>query len=410
MERKCFLWTTLSVLFFVCFCRAADNRMQEVFQWAALDYAYPDPKDRYNDLLTGKFIPGNNLPVGIEIWNDKLFVTVPRWKEGIPSTLNYVSLDDYRTKSPTLIPYPDWKSNEFGNCVNGLTTVYRIKVDKCDRLWVLDTGTFGIEETTTNPCPYALNVFDLRSNKRLRRYEFRKEDTNPNTFIANIEVDLGSKCDDAFAYMSDELGYGLIVYSWKDNISWRFEHGFFLPDPLAGDFKIGGLNFQWFQEGIFGMTLSPLQQDGYKTLFFGPLASNREFAVSTKILNDPRRVEDSYNEFVALEDRGPKSHITSRAIDETGLTFFNLIDRNAVGCWHSVLPYNKDYMAVVAEDDKRLIFPSDVKVDRNRNLWVLSDQMPVFLLSSLNYTEINFRVFAAPVEDLIKNNVCGVLG
>lgn len=41
---------------------------------------------------------------------------------------------------------------------------------QCDRLWVLDTGTFGIGNTTQNPCPYALNIFDLQTNTRIHRY------------------------------------------------------------------------------------------------------------------------------------------------------------------------------------------------------------------------------------------------
>lgn len=90
--------------------------------------------------------------------------------------------------------------------------MYRIKADKCGRLWVLDAGTIGIGNTTQNVCPYSINVFDLATNTRIRRYEFRADDTNANTFIANTAVDIGRSCEDTFAYFSDELGYGLIAY------------------------------------------------------------------------------------------------------------------------------------------------------------------------------------------------------
>lgn len=114
-------------------------------------------------------------------------------------------------------------------------------------------------------------------------------------------MDLGKNgCDDAFAYLSDELGYGLIVYSWALNKSWRVTHGYFMPDPLAGDYNIGGLNFQWSEEGIFGLSLSPLAADGFRTLFFHPLSSNREFAVSTKILRDEQLALDSYHAFQVI--------------------------------------------------------------------------------------------------------------
>ncbi|XP_018333453.1 protein yellow-like [Agrilus planipennis] len=382
------------------------NVFQKLFEWKALDYAFPSVQDKVKALLTNRFIPENNLPVGIEIWNDKLFVTVPRWRQGIPSTLNYVPLHQDGPLSPLLIPYPSWQHNEAGNCEEGLTTVYRIKADECDRLWVLDTGTFGIDTSTTNPCPYALNVFDLHTNLRLRRYELRKDDIKADTFIANIAVDVRKSCDDTFAYMSDELGYGLIVYSWDLNKSWRFEHSYFMPDPLAGDFNIGGLNFQWGEEGIFGMSLSPIQEDGFRVLYFSPLASNREFAVSTKILRDEIKVEDSYHDFVALEDRGPDSHTTARVMDENGIQFFNLIDRNAVGCWNYKLLYHPTNLGVVDRDDEEMIFPCDVKVDRNRYVWIMTDRMPNFLLSNLNYSDVNFRVFFAPIDRLIHGTPC----
>lgn len=51
-------------------------------------------------------------------------------------------------------------------------------MDACDRLWALDTGTIGIDETTIQVCPYTLNVFDLTTDKLLRRYRLRSEDIN----------------------------------------------------------------------------------------------------------------------------------------------------------------------------------------------------------------------------------------
>lgn len=279
--------------------------------------------------------------------------------------------------------------------------------DKCGRLWVLDTGTIGIGNTTQNPCPYALNVFDLATDRRIRRYEFRAEDTNPNTFIANIAIDIGKNCEDAYAYFSDELGYGLVSYSWEQNRSWRFAHSFFFPDPLRGDFNIAGLNFQWGEEGIFGMSLSPLQNDGFRTLYFSPLASHREFSVSTRILRDSTRLEESFHDFSFFkEERAGNAHTTSRVMSETGIQLFNLIDQNAVGCWDSSTPYSPQNHAIVDRDDEGLVFPADVKIDETNTVWVISDRMPVFLIAELDYTDINFRIYSAPLDALIQGTVC----
>ncbi|KAI8440392.1 hypothetical protein MSG28_001720 [Choristoneura fumiferana] len=122
---------------------SATVRLQELYAWNVLDWDYPDQYSRQQAIQSGALIPENALPVGIERWRNKLFVSVPRWKAGIPATLNYISLDAAYEPSPKLTPYPSWAGNELGNCDSGLNTVYRIKADKCDRLWVLDVGTYG---------------------------------------------------------------------------------------------------------------------------------------------------------------------------------------------------------------------------------------------------------------------------
>ncbi|CAK1578546.1 unnamed protein product [Parnassius mnemosyne] len=398
----------LKLLFFglVTYASAA-VKLQEVFSWNVLDWNYPDEYLKQESILTGAFIPENALPVGIERWKNKLFVTVPRWRPGIPATLNYIPLDAPHEQSPKLNAYPSYKGNELGNCETGLTTVYRIKADKCDRLWVLDVGTYGYDPNVTNLCPYALNVYDLNTDTRIRRYVFRPEDILPSTFIANIALDEGATCDDTFAYFSDELGYGLIAYSWQENRSWRFSHSYFMPDPLVGDFNIAGLNFQWGAEGIFGITASPVGSDGFRTLYFSPLSSHTEFSVSTRILRDERKVkEGSFNDFKVVGVRGPNGHTTSKVMDDSGVELFNLIDQNSIGCWSSSLPHKPQNIGVVDKDDVGLVFPSDVKIDEDKNVWVISDRMPVFLEAELDYSDINFRIYTAPLYNLIQGTVC----
>lgn len=54
----------------------------ERFAWKKMDFAYPDERSRQLAIETGEYVPENSLPVGIEVWRNKLFVTVPRWRDG----------------------------------------------------------------------------------------------------------------------------------------------------------------------------------------------------------------------------------------------------------------------------------------------------------------------------------------
>lgn len=78
--------------FLVSQVNAANERLKELFYWKTIDFDFPDEATRNKAIESKEYIRDHNLPLGLERWHDKLFVTVPRWKNGIASTLNYINL------------------------------------------------------------------------------------------------------------------------------------------------------------------------------------------------------------------------------------------------------------------------------------------------------------------------------
>lgn len=135
--------------------------LREEFTWTKINYTLPKEKSFLNgsDYIYGSVIflifqfliksfIENNVPMGANIWKDKLFVTVPRRKHGIPSTLNYISLHKSKNKyNVPLIPYPDYLTNILETNQErhyNFISVYRVNVDSCDRLWFVDTGIINV--------------------------------------------------------------------------------------------------------------------------------------------------------------------------------------------------------------------------------------------------------------------------
>lgn len=82
------------------------------YYWKQLDYAFATKYDRRRAIDLKEFIPENNLPLGLEPYEDRLFVTMPKWKAGIPATLAVLP-KIAKEPSPKLVPYPGW---EWHNC------------------------------------------------------------------------------------------------------------------------------------------------------------------------------------------------------------------------------------------------------------------------------------------------------
>lgn len=284
---------------------------------------------------------------------------------------------------------------------------FRIRADACDRLWVLDTGITDI--LTDNPrvlAPTQLLVYDLHNDALLRRFTVPEEQVKHESFFANIAVE-DTDCDDTFAYAADLGAPGLVVYSWKSQTSWRIKHHYFHSDPLSGNFTVNGINFQW-TDGLFGLALSAPKEDGYSTLYFHPMASTNEFSVSTEFLRSTEIAEENFHEFKLLGSRGPNAQSSVQFLDQkTGVLFYALVNLNAVACWKTNnTAYTIQSQGRVFMSNVSMVFPNDVKVDANSNLWILSDRLPAFMYSELDYDDINFRVLTASVMEATAHTAC----
>uniref|UniRef100_A0A336LVD6 CSON005350 protein n=1 Tax=Culicoides sonorensis TaxID=179676 RepID=A0A336LVD6_CULSO len=390
-----------------------------VYEWNILDYAFESPAHREAAIMSGDFVPENNLPLGIDRWKNLLFITTPRWKLGTPATLSTIDLRN-QYKSPLLVPYPDlsWHSSTTNPDCTKLVNVYRTFVDECDRLWIIDAG---VVETLTNfrqLCPPKIVIFDLKTNAHIFTYMLPADQVKQDSLHSSIVVDVpNGKCEEAFAYVTDVWRFGVVVFSFNEGRSWRTTSHLHLPNPLASDFNFQGINFQW-TDGTFGISLSPVadQFTGDRALFFHPMSSFMEFMVNTGVLkNETNWINGPFigpvsnpQSFQPVGNRGLKGQSSTSAISRNGVQFFNLVQRSAVGCWDIRKPYTLNNVALVESDAIKINFPNDIKADYEpkQNLWVLSNYLPTFLYSQLDFNQVNFRVLASPVERAFAGTVC----
>lgn len=294
------------------------------------------------------------------------------------------------------------------NC-SGLTSVFRVNADSCGRLWVLDSGQIDSQDDPKQLCPPSIVVFDLYTDNPIARYPIPDEYVLQDSLFSNILVDTRTKdCSDLHVYITDTWRFGLLVFREHDARFWRFTHPFFYPDPFASNFTLHGLNFQW-TDGIFGLALTPFHPLEDRMLIFHSMSSYREFYVSTSVLRDPSRVDNSSSEFKLLgESRGLYGQSSASAIDRRGVMYYGLVTRDSIGCWDTKKPYRKRTMGVVAQNSETLIFPNDIRVDQEprQSVWVITNRLPMFQADTLDLDDYNYRIMYADVEEAARESVC----
>lgn len=141
------------------------------------------------------------------------------------------------------------------------------------------------------------------------------------------------------------------------------------------------------------------------------------------------------NSFVQIGDRGNRGQSSTSGIDRNNVQFYTLVQQNAIGCWNADQPYFQNSIDIIAQDNTTLVFPNDLKIDQEidqvrfnaadvylmkcpilnlsfhfffvfQGVWVLSNRLPIYLYSQLDFTDINFRIQRASTRDAIVGTAC----
>ncbi|GBP62853.1 Protein yellow [Eumeta japonica] len=231
--------------FLLSFCLAccwpglgARNNLRIIRQWAEPEFAFPDEATKERALQQGDYVPGNSVFLDVDVHHrqgaqqSRIFITNPRFANGRPITLGTVD------EMGKIVAYPDysWHDNQGSNC-DGMTSVFRVAIDECERLWVLDAGKIGDHQH----CPPQLLAFHLATDELIYRHRFNSSVYNEASLFITPAVDLRGgpgNCQDTYVYVADVSGFALVVVDVARDRSWRVKHRHFYPYPNRGSFTI----------------------------------------------------------------------------------------------------------------------------------------------------------------------------
>ncbi|XP_070154634.1 major royal jelly protein 1-like [Polyergus mexicanus] len=381
------------------------EHFRTIYQWRYFDYKWKNASHKAAAIATGDYDYTQCVIIDADYSKDgRVFVTIIR-NNGVSSSLNVIS----RQKGPgglLLQPYPNWEWTKRGDC-NGITNVFRIAIDRCNRLWVLDSGTIGKEVI----CPAQLLVFNLVTNKLIKRVKIannlsQNSKTKIGLLVTIVLETYGPRCSHTTVYMADTTGYGLVIYDSDSEKVWQLESEIFRLDPTFENYTVRGESFQ-LRNGILGMAKHPYAP----VLYFRPMSSRNINSARTTDLKKSRYGAKVH--YYTIRDVFP-SQATAMAISSDGVLFFGLPTELSVACWNTCKPFNENNLGIAGYDPDRFQFASCIKIipkditGAREELWIVTNRFQKVMAGTLNFTEVNFRIMKADVMQLTDGTVCAL--
>ncbi|XP_075230454.1 dopaminechrome tautomerase-like [Lycorma delicatula] len=353
-----------------------------VYEWYKLDFTWKDDNAKLDAFINRRYIPENNIISGIKVWKNHVFLTLPRWKEGVPATVATVpSIPRGPSASPRLEPFPSWDWQDVNNC-SCLRNVHATEIDPEGILWIIDTGTVNELTIPNRICPPKLILFNIDKKEHILTYIFPDDVVNRDSVLFDIVVDPKTKT--AFISDSSEYEPGIIVY--RDGKSYKVTGGIAMhSDPSLGSFIVNGTEVNLHQN-IGGLALSIPDQ----VLYFSPVTSYHLYSVHLSVIDEPGDVSTS------IRDLGRKASPTSSMIlDSKHVLYFGLLERDAIAKWNSSKDPFPTGQHIITEDKSLLQWPSSFGFDSQGSLWVISNRFQTYLENRINLEVPNFRLIKA---------------
>ncbi|GLV34804.1 yellow-g [Carabus blaptoides fortunei] len=216
-------------------------------------------------MQSGRYISRNVIATRTQIYNDQVFVALPRYKSGVPFTLGTFSLAS-DSCLPTIKPYPCWPIQEEGNC-HALQSVVDLHLCGNNILWVLDVGIVNTLEQPVRRCPPKVVGISVKTGKVVKVIDLSGLVTSASR-LQYLVVDHASD-GRAFVYISDAATRAILVYDISACKGYRVV----LPKAVtAGCARRDVLYIQLIRKSCGNV------------LFFTYLSSSRLYSIKTSYL------------------------------------------------------------------------------------------------------------------------------
>jgi len=270
--------------------------LEELHAWVSVTFNYsgsPWGETEADAVRAGAFIKENNVITGIAVWGDDIFVTVPRWRAGVPSTLNKV---DNSSGRPMLVPWPSWEFN-----THTVKYVQSARVDQTTGImFVIDAGRtnfFDPDAKTHFNGPAQILMLNASTGAILYRHVFPDAIFPYNSsFLNDVVFDMGN----TVAYMTDTnvAGNGALVsHNWTSGFSFRFESASTRADPTYM-VRVLNVSYPLVNSPVDGIALCLQRQ----RLYYSPVEGARMFSLDAFALSAPTATHDSVLATVNLEE------------------------------------------------------------------------------------------------------------
>ena len=320
------------------------------------------------------------------MYNDVYYVTVPRWKRGVPSSLATVVMKDNK---PVLRPWPSWEMNDYRKGSSALWYVQSMEIDPATGLmWVIDVGRLNIFDAgyEVNGVPKLL-LLDMATGQKVHEYLFPDDiASHTQSFLNDIAVDHSR----GVAYISEAGTGALITYSLATNTARRYASVHTAVDPTA-IIKINGVLYDSIKIPEDGITLDPRQD----VLYFCALTGAKLFSVPASALRDFALSNDEITKRVTVVGAKPPSD--GLAFASNGRLYYGDLNDNAVYEWDVSKPFASGSKLLV-QNNETMQWPDTFAFDGKNNIIFTANKLQHFFSGTMVFPDP-----AKPATLAIKN-------
>lgn len=260
--------------------------------------------------------------------------------------------------------------------LKSLISVNSLVIDKCDRLWFIDTGVLDYYDNANQRQTPAITVqrpaiwvVDIRKKDLFlihQRFELNDRVVPTPAGLRGFAVDVPGACSgtSGVAYIANAIDNRMVVYDMDRQSAWFFEDSSMTPShgpPSRLNFGEDQINIKL---GITDVAIGFRDDQKGRSVYYVPYSSNDLYVISTEHLKYSDYVKPVSNEFNLIGNRGSDSQTESIVFDpRNGILFYAEVQTKSIKCWNVRKSLRNSSTGTIYQDE-RLNYPADLSVSK----------------------------------------------